>query len=92
MAFPGIFRGAMDVRASDISEDMKVAAAKAIASLIGDDELNEERIIVSPLDRRVAPAVAKAVAKSAIDTGIAQRKDITPEDVEKHTIELTKQK
>ncbi|BEU87979.1 NADP-dependent malic enzyme [Selenomonas sp. TAMA-11512] len=91
LAFPGIFRGAMDVRAADINEEMKVAAAHAIASLIREEELDEEHVIVSALDRRVAPAVAKAVAKAALDTGIAQRTDISPEDVEKHTIELTVQ-
>ena len=91
LAFPGIFRGAMDVRAADINEEMKVAAAHAIASLIREEELDEEHVIVSALDRRVAPAVAKAVAKAALDTGIAQRTDISPEDVEKHTIELTAQ-
>ena len=72
LAFPGIFRGAFDVRAKDINEEMKMAAAKALADLIPDDELNEERIIPSPFDPRVAPAVAAAVAKAARDSGVAR--------------------
>ncbi len=72
LAFPGIFRGAFDVRARDINEEMKMAAAKALADLIPDDELNEERIIPSPFDPRVAPAVAAAVAKAARDSGVAR--------------------
>ena len=88
LAFPGIFRGALDVRATDINNDMKIAAAKAIASLIPDDELNEENIIVSPFDKRVAPKVAAAVAQAAIDTGVATNKDMTPEMVAEHTIAL----
>ena len=67
---------------------MKIAAAKAIASLIPDDELNEENIIVSPFDKRVAPKVAAAVAQAAIDTGVATNKDMTPEMVAEHTIAL----
>ncbi len=72
LAFPGIFRGAFDVRARDINEEMKMAAAKALADLVPDDELNEERIIPSPFDPRVAPAVAAAVAKAARDSGVAR--------------------
>ncbi|MBR2214125.1 MAG: NAD-dependent malic enzyme [Selenomonadaceae bacterium] len=90
LAFPGIFRGALDVRATDINEEMKIAAAKAIAGLVSQRGLSEERVIVSPFDPRVAPAVAKAVAKAAIDTGVARRTDMTPEMVEQHTIELLK--
>ncbi len=72
LAFPGIFRGAFDVRASDINEEMKLAAAHAIAELISDDELNADYIIPNPFDKRVAQAVAKAVAQAARDTGIAR--------------------
>ena len=72
LAFPGIFRGAFDVRASDINEEMKVAAANALASLISDDELNENYIIPAAFDERVGPAVAKAVAEAARATGVAR--------------------
>lgn len=70
LAFPGIFRGALDVRASDINEEMKIEAAKAIASLISDDELSTDYIIPNPLDKRVADAVAEAVKRAAIETGV----------------------
>ena len=72
LAFPGIFRGAFDVRASDINEEMKVAAAEALAGLIGEDELNEEYIIPEAFDPRVGPAVAKAVAEAARRSGVAR--------------------
>ncbi len=72
LAFPGIFRGTFDVRASDINEAMKVAAANAIAGLVADEELNEEYIIPDALDPRVAPAVAAAVAKAARESGVAR--------------------
>jgi malate dehydrogenase (oxaloacetate-decarboxylating) len=72
LAFPGIFRGALDVRASDINDEMKIAAAKAIASLISDEELNPEYVIPAPFDPRVAKAVAAAVAQAARDTGVAR--------------------
>ncbi len=88
LAFPGIFRGALDVRATDINEEMKIAAAYAIASLITDAELTEENVIVSPLDKRVAPTVAAAVAKAALESGVAQNKNITPEQVAQHTRDL----
>ena len=88
LAFPGIFRGALDVRAKEINDEMKIAAANAIASLISESELNETNIIASPLDPRVAPTVAAAVAKAALDTGVARRTDLTPEDVAVHTREL----
>ncbi len=71
LAFPGIFRGAFDVRASDINEEMKVAAARALAGLISDDELKEDCIIPKAFDPRVGPAVAKAVAEAAKATGVA---------------------
>ena len=72
LAFPGIFRGAFDVRASDINEEMKMAAARALADLISDDELNEEYIIPAAFDPRVGPAVAKAVAEAARKSGVAR--------------------
>lgn len=71
LAFPGLFRGALDVRASKINEEMKIAAAEGIASLINSDELNEEYIVPSALDPRVAEIVAKAVSQKAIETGVA---------------------
>lgn len=72
LAFPGIFRGALDVRASDINDEMKIAAAHAIASLIPDDKLSPELIVPSVLDKNVASAVAKAVAAAAIKSGVAR--------------------
>ena len=72
LAFPGIFRGALDVRASDINDDMKIAAAKAIASLVSDEELNPEYIIPAPFDNRVRDTVAKAVAEAARKSGVAR--------------------
>ena len=72
LAFPGIFRGTFDVRASDINEEMKMAAAMALANLISDDELNEEYIIPKAFDPRVGQAVAKAVAEAARATGVAR--------------------
>ncbi len=72
LAFPGIFRGAFDVRASDINEAMKVAAAYALSGLIGPDELNADYIIPAPFDPRVGKAVAAAVAKAARDSGVAR--------------------
>lgn len=72
LAFPGIFRGAFDVRATTINEEMKLAAANALAFLISDEELNEDYIIPKPFDPRVRPAVAAAVAKAARDSGVAR--------------------
>ncbi len=72
LAFPGIFRGAFDVRASDINEEMKMAAAMALAGLISDEELSENYIIPAAFDERVGPAVAKAVAEAARKTGVAR--------------------
>jgi malate dehydrogenase (oxaloacetate-decarboxylating) len=74
LAFPGVFRGALDVRASSISEDMKLAAARAIAGVIPEDELDVEYIIPSPFNRDVAPAVAAAVAEAAVESGVARRR------------------
>ena len=72
LAFPGIFRGALDVRASDINDAMKIAAAEAIASLVSDDELRAEYILPDAFDPRVGKAVAAAVAQAARDTGVAR--------------------
>ena len=72
LAFPGIFRGAFDVRASDINEEMKLAAAKALSDLISDEELTAEYIIPAAFDKRVGPAVAAAVAEAARKTGVAR--------------------
>jgi malate dehydrogenase (oxaloacetate-decarboxylating) len=72
LAFPGIFKGALAVRASDINDEMKIAAAEAIASIIKDDELNDEYIIPDAFDKRVCEYVADAVAKAARDSGVAR--------------------
>ena len=72
LAFPGIFRGTFDVHARDINDEMNMAAAHALAELIGDDELSPEYIIPKAFDHRVGPAVAKAVAQAARDTGVAR--------------------
>lgn len=72
LAFPGIFRGTFDVRASDINEEMKMAAAKALADLISDDELSADYIIPKAFDKRVGPAVAAAVAEAARRSGVAR--------------------
>lgn len=73
LAFPGIFRGALDVRASDINEAMKIAAVGAIAGLLSEDELHDDYVIPAPFDSRVAPAVAAAVARAAVETGVARK-------------------
>ncbi|HDR7718921.1 malic enzyme-like NAD(P)-binding protein [Bacillus albus] len=72
LAFPGIFRGALDVRATDITEEMKLAAAYGIANIITEEERNANYVIPNPLDKRVVPSVAEAVAKAAIESGVAQ--------------------
>ncbi|HOW22626.1 MAG TPA: malic enzyme-like NAD(P)-binding protein [Sedimentibacter sp.] len=72
LAFPGLFRGALDVRAKTINEEMKLAAAKALSEIITDEELTEDYIIPLPFDKRVRPAVAKAVAQAARDSGVAR--------------------
>jgi len=74
LAFPGIFRGALDVRATHINEKMKIAAVEAIASLIKEDELHADYVIPGPFDARVAPEVAAGVAKAAMETGVARIK------------------
>ena len=72
LAFPGVFRGTFDVRASDINEEMKMAAAEALAGLISEEELNADYIIPKAFDKRVGPAVAKAVAEAARKSGVAR--------------------
>lgn len=74
LAFPGIFRGALDVRASDINEEMKIAAAYAIAETITKNEINEDNIIPPAFDRRIAKNVAEAVKKAAFASGVARKK------------------
>lgn len=91
LAFPGVFRGALDVRATRINEQMKMAAVEAIASLISEDELHEDYVIPAPFDPRVAPEVAKRVAKAAIDTGVA-RIQVDPEEVAEKTRRLSQLK
>jgi malate dehydrogenase (oxaloacetate-decarboxylating) len=76
LAFPGVFRGALDVRATTINEEMKLAAARAIASIVPDDELDAEYIIPSAFNRDVAPAVAEHVAKAAERSGVARRQAV----------------
>ncbi|AUJ26003.1 MULTISPECIES: NADP-dependent malic enzyme [Virgibacillus] len=88
LAFPGIFRGALDVRATRINEKMKVAAAEAIASLITESELDENYVIPAPFDPRVAPIVAKSVAKAAMESGVA-RMEIDPEEIAEKTRKLS---
>ncbi len=72
LAFPGIFRGALDVRARDINDEMKIAASEAIASLVSDEELSPDYIIPAAFDPRVGEAVAKAVAEAARKSGVAR--------------------
>lgn len=87
LAFPGIFRGALDVRATHINEKMKVAAVEAIASLIKEEELHADYVIPGPFDPRVAPEVAAAVAKAAMETGVARIK-VNPEEIKEKTRSL----
>mgnify|MGYP002474389155 FL=1 len=84
--FPGIFRGALDVRARAINEEMKQAAARAVASIIPDEELRDDYVVPPVFDERVAPAVAAAVAKAAMDTGVARIK-VDPEVIRQRTLE-----
>ncbi|MBI2875155.1 MAG: NADP-dependent malic enzyme [Firmicutes bacterium] len=79
-AFPGIMRGALDVRASDITEGMKMAAARALASLVSDQELRSDYIVTDTFDPRIAPAVAQAVARAALEEGVA-RVHVDPAEV-----------
>jgi malate dehydrogenase (oxaloacetate-decarboxylating) len=85
LAFPGIFRGALDVHAKEINEEMKLAAVNAIAGLISDEELNADYVIPDPFDPRVAAHVAEAVAKAAIETDVAQR-IVNVEDIKKRLL------
>lgn len=87
LAFPGLFRGALDVEASDINEEMKVAAAYAIASQVKEEELSPDYVIPKAFNPNVGPAVAAAVAKAAMESGVA-RKQVDPEWVEKHCREI----
>lgn len=87
LAFPGIFRGALDARATHINEKMKVAAVNAIAGLIDESELSSDYVIPAPFDPRVAPEVAAAVAKAAMETGVARIK-VDPEEVKERTMRL----
>jgi malate dehydrogenase (oxaloacetate-decarboxylating) len=87
LAFPGIFRGALDVRATHINEEMKVAAVKAIASLVSEEDLSPDYIIPAPFDPRVAPKVAASVAKAAMETGVARIK-VDPQEIEEKTKKL----
>ena len=88
LAFPGIFRGALDVEATHINEEMKQAAVEAIANLIKSEELNPDYCIPGPFDKRVAPSVAREVAKAAMETGVA-RIDMDPEEIYNKTMKLT---
>lgn len=88
LVFPGLFRGAIDVRARQINEEMKVAATYAIANLIPDSELADDNVVPGAFNPDVAPAVAAAVAKAAMETGVARIK-ADPEEIRKHTAERT---
>lgn len=88
LAFPGIFRGALDVEATQINEAMKQAAVEAIANLINPEELNPDYCIPGPFDKRVAPSVAREVAKAAMESGVA-RNDMDPEEIYEKTMKLT---
>ena len=89
LVFPGLFRGAIDVRARQINEEMKVAATWAIANLIPDDKLADDYVIPDAFDPNVGPAVAAAVAKAVMDTGVARIK-ADPEEIRKRTAERIK--
>ncbi|WP_285491662.1 NAD(P)-dependent malic enzyme [Staphylococcus haemolyticus] len=88
LAFPGIFRGALDTESTHINEDMKKAAVEAIANLIDEDKLNPDYCIPGPFDKRVAPSVAREVAKAAMETGVA-RIEVDPQKVYDKTMQLT---
>jgi len=87
LAFPGIFRGALDVHATQINEEMKMAAVQAIAELVAEDELNADYIIPAPFDASVEPQVAAYVAKAAMETGVARRQ-VDPNEVAEKTKQL----
>jgi malate dehydrogenase (oxaloacetate-decarboxylating) len=87
LAFPGVFRGALDVRARDINDAMKLAAAQAIAELVSPRQLSPQYVIPDSLDLSVPPAVAAAVARAAVETGVA-RLQVDPDDIAARTREL----
>ena len=91
LAFPGIFRGALDVQAKEINEEMKLAAVHAIAGLIAEEDLHADYVIPDPFDRRVAAHVAAAVANAAMETGVA-RKLINPENIKERLLALAEEK
>ena len=84
--FPGIFRGAIDVRARRINDAMKLAAVYAIADLVKEEELREDYVVPNAFDKRVAPAVARAVAQAAMETGVARVK-VDPAEVERRAVQ-----
>ncbi|MDG3021719.1 NAD-dependent malic enzyme, partial [Escherichia coli] len=88
LAFPGIFRGAVEVEATHINEEMKKAAVEAIADLIDRSELNEDYCIPGPFDKRVAPSVARNVSKAAMESGVDSI-EVDPQDVYDKTMKLT---
>ncbi|MCI2947759.1 malate dehydrogenase (oxaloacetate-decarboxylating) [Staphylococcus caledonicus] len=88
LAFPGIFRGALDTESTHINEEMKKAAVEAIADLIQEDELNPDYCIPGPFDKKVAPSVAREVARAAMESGVA-RIEVDPQDVYDRTMKLT---
>jgi malate dehydrogenase (oxaloacetate-decarboxylating) len=90
LAFPGIFRGALDVHAKEINEQMKLAAVYAIAGLIAEEDLHTDYVIPDPFDRRVAAYVAAAVADAAIESGVSQ-KHVNVEDIKKCLLELAEE-
>ncbi len=90
LAFPGIFRGALDVRASCITEKMKLSAAYAISSLVDGEDLTVDNILPMAFDKKIAPAVAREVARAAIEENVAKSNDIDPEWVYNHTVDLLK--
>jgi malate dehydrogenase (oxaloacetate-decarboxylating) len=91
LAFPGVFRGALDVHAKEINEEMKLAAVYAIAELISEEDLHADYVIPDPFDRRVAAHVAAAVANAAMETGVSQ-KDVKAEEIQKRLLGLVKEK
>jgi malate dehydrogenase (oxaloacetate-decarboxylating) len=90
LAFPGVFRGALDVHAKEINEEMKLAAVYAIAGLVSDEDLHIDYVIPDPFDRRVAAHVASAVADAAMKTGVSQ-KYANVEEIKQHLLELAEE-
>ncbi|AAP26952.1 MULTISPECIES: NAD(P)-dependent malic enzyme [Bacillus] len=90
LAFPGVFRGALDVQAKEINEEMKLAAVYAIAELISEEELHVNYVIPNPFDPRVVPHVAYAVARAAVETGVS-RKNISMSEIKNNLFRLTKE-